>query len=151
MEDKRFRNFQGADQLDLFDDKESRWPVRTALAIILVVVAALFATALYAEEVLPPVNPEGYRDSQAHGLYHQKYQKMHNQYGTHCCSSGDCRPTTARWNETKKAWEAKLNGVWINIAADRHVVDAYGLTEFATICANEQDYVFCFIPPNSGY
>lgn len=46
MEDKRFRNFQGADQLDLFDDKESRWPVRTALAIVLVVVAALFATAL---------------------------------------------------------------------------------------------------------
>ncbi len=39
-----------ATQLELFDDQESKWPFRTALAIILVVVTALFATAVWAEE-----------------------------------------------------------------------------------------------------
>lgn len=157
MDDSDLRRIQGDDQLDLFPEAtkpNNRFFYK--IAAVVVILAALFvAFPSFAEEILPPVNPEGYRDQAAHARDHQLYAKMHNQTGTHCCNAGenggDCRPTTARWNEAEKVWEAKLDGFWVKIAQSRHVKDAYGLNEFATVCADTTGYLFCFIPPNSGF
>ncbi len=101
------------------------------------------------ETIVPPVNPEGYYGV-GHENYHQLYKDMHNKVLTHCCNDGDCRPTTAKWNQTKGLWEAKINGKWQEIEPHKHVIDAYGLTEFASVCTSAGGDIFCFIPPNQG-
>jgi hypothetical protein len=91
--------------------------------------------------------PQGFRDPDGHMLYHKFYKQMHNQLGTHCCSDGDCRPTTARWDPEKKQWFALLDGVEVVIHPNLHVIDAYGLTSVASICAGTDGTMYCFVPP----
>lgn len=151
----RYRRNEGADQLDLFpEEQQDKWALRTGIAVLAVVIVALFATYAFAGDIVPPANPEGYRNDHVHAHYHQLYERMHNQNGVHCCNAGetggDCRPTTARFNAVTGLWEAKLDGTWVDIQASRHVKDAYGLNEFAHICADPDGYLFCFIPPNNG-
>lgn len=32
-----------------------------------------------------------------------------------CCSSVDCEPVEARYDETRKVWQAKIEGQWVDI------------------------------------
>ena len=146
----RFREAEG--QLDLFPpcDEPPWWYRPLAYGVVLGVALFMLALPLLAAEVTPPVNPDG-KYGVGHMQYHQQYKRMHNQLDTDCCNNGDCRPTTARYNATTRMWEAKVDGEWRAMTPDRHVKDAYGLTEFASVCAGKTGYVFCFIPPNSGF
>lgn len=147
-----FRRNEGSDQLELFEEEqENRGALRIAVLMVALVILALVSSAVLADEIFPPENYEGRRSEAVHSKYHQKYMKMHNQLGTHCCNDGDCRPTTARWNQSEGIWEAKLDGRWTKIASSRHVMDAYGLTDFAHVCADASGYLYCFIPPNNGF
>ena len=88
---------------------------------------------------------------QGHAEYHQSYRRMENKLGTDCCSDGDCRPTRAVFDGETEMWLACLNERPILIPSAVHVKDAFGLSEFASICADPIfSTLYCFVPPYSG-
>lgn len=137
------------EQLELWPEEpnRSRWPFYLAIAGVVVATAMLFAPLAFSAD---KPEGEGYWGV-GHSQYHQLYKKMHNQNGTHCCNDGDCTPTQGKFLDNGN-FAVMVNGHWKEVNASQRVVDAYGLTEFWSVCFDKSDeYVFCVIPENSGF
>lgn len=48
-----------------------------------------------------------------HDGYSKWMQPPHPEYG--CCNDYDCAPVEARYDEARKVWQAKIDGVWRDI------------------------------------
>lgn len=96
--------------------------VMVLLGCFVLTIAAGYA---FGQDRMMSTRPQGFF-LDGHAENHKHYEGLRNHQNTSCCSSADCRPTTARWNNALGAWQALVNGQWQAVTnADLVLDDAF--------------------------